>query len=201
MQLKRYFAQKSVAVVGNSMNLLNYQYGSEIDAHDVVIRMNRGVIIPQKNCFGHNTNVWCYSTFKLVKDIYRKSNCDYRVCMSPKNRVLTNRCSTDLFFPIALWKRLNNELEARPSVGAMVTYLLAQCDPASVDIYGFDFKASKSFYEKSNNTGSHNFQREQELLQQIIITKGWSLKDCSLEYNIEANEWKLSAFIKKYFST
>ncbi|WP_189438263.1 glycosyltransferase family 29 protein [Pseudovibrio japonicus] len=199
MQLKRYLANKSVAVVGNSQNLFSYEYGSEIDSHDIVIRMNRGIIIPLETSFGAKTNVWCYSTFKLVKDIYQSYDCDYKVYMSPKDRILSASQSNELFFPLVLWSRLHSNLEARPSVGAMVTYLLAQCNPSRVTIFGFDFKASKSFYEKANNTGSHNFLRERELLQDFIERNNWVLKDCSRAYLMPTRRYRINTIFKKYF--
>ena len=36
---------KSVAVVGNASSLFGKNQGAEIDAHDVVIRLNRGFIV------------------------------------------------------------------------------------------------------------------------------------------------------------
>ncbi|MFS8184316.1 glycosyltransferase family 29 protein [Pseudovibrio denitrificans] len=193
MQLKKYISGKSVAVIGNSNNLMSYSYGREIDEHDIVIRMNRGILIPDTHCFGARTDIWCYSTYKLVKEIYPLCKCDIRVYMSPKERKLFKKGPENLFFPMTLWKSLNMQLSARPSVGAMVSYLLLQCEPRTVTFYGFDFKATKSFYEKKNNTGSHNFLKEKQLIQDISLKNNWIMKECSKEYkgNTKFNNYLL----------
>ena len=44
----RYVDGKSISVVGNAPILFNDWYGMKIDAADIVIRMNRGIVINEK---------------------------------------------------------------------------------------------------------------------------------------------------------
>ena len=47
------FNNKNVILVGNSVEMLNYEHGEFIDTHDVVMRMGRG--IPNPNGLENNT--------------------------------------------------------------------------------------------------------------------------------------------------
>lgn len=40
---------KSVAVVGNAQHLFERRYGTEIDSHDVVVRINRAAMLLSKS--------------------------------------------------------------------------------------------------------------------------------------------------------
>lgn len=53
----KYFSNKSICIVANSSELLNYDYGAFIDSHDIVIRFNGYKIIPEKT--GTKTDVHC----------------------------------------------------------------------------------------------------------------------------------------------
>jgi len=60
--MKDLIDKKTVALVGNSQSLFNYQYGSEIDDHDVVIRINNTAIYYDDNRRTHGTRntIWAF---------------------------------------------------------------------------------------------------------------------------------------------
>ena len=53
----KYLTNKSVCIVANSSDLLQYNYGAFIDSHDVVVRFNGYKIIPEKT--GVKTSIHC----------------------------------------------------------------------------------------------------------------------------------------------
>jgi|688.fasta_scaffold00580_36 hypothetical protein len=55
--LFKYLNGKKIAVVANSAELLNYQYGELIDSHDIIIRFNGYVTSPKHT--GTKTNIHC----------------------------------------------------------------------------------------------------------------------------------------------
>ena len=57
------FEGKDIILVGNSVEILHYDYGDLIDSHDVVIRMGRGIPNPNglednTDAIGTRTDVW-----------------------------------------------------------------------------------------------------------------------------------------------
>jgi len=57
------FENKNLILVGNSVEILNYEYGEFIDSHDIVIRMGRGLPNPTAlndphKSIGTRTDVW-----------------------------------------------------------------------------------------------------------------------------------------------
>lgn len=63
--LKDYCKDKKVILVGNSVSLLNEDYGKFIDSYDVVVRIGKGVPLKryQKNV-GSRTDVWMTASFR-----------------------------------------------------------------------------------------------------------------------------------------
>ena len=58
------FYNKNIILVGNSVEMLNYEHGKFIDSHDVIIRMGRGIPNPDglednMKAIGTRTDVWC----------------------------------------------------------------------------------------------------------------------------------------------
>ena len=51
---------RSIAIVGNAISLLSHQYGSLIDGHEVVVRMNRGFPV-NPAAQGVRFDLWCFS--------------------------------------------------------------------------------------------------------------------------------------------
>lgn len=62
----------SVAVVGNSPNLLKKEYGSEIDSHDIVIRCNKFELDGYEIHTGIKTNYIVANCHVVEKAIKKK---------------------------------------------------------------------------------------------------------------------------------
>lgn len=166
---------KSIAVVGNASSLLDANHGSEIDTHDVVIRMNRG-LPKNREKQGQKTTILAFSVFPQIADIYPQFGADKLIWMSPK---LRDEAPTDLdleFYSLELWDILHAKLGARPSVGAMVLDYVSTFGSQSVDIYGFDFKRTTSTYLEAPHIGPHNYQAEEAFCLSLVNERNWRIR-------------------------
>jgi hypothetical protein len=151
-----WFDFKTVALVGNAQSLFDHEFGQEIDAHDLVVRLNKAVFeLPKLDAaksHGTRTDVWgMWSSFDYRHDI-------------PKFKGKT----------IHLWRfnpasvshvsepSLTEINKKRPSCGILMLDLLAKTRATAVDVYGFDWKATKTFTAPSMHIGPHDFVAEKE---------------------------------------
>ena len=153
---------KNVVLVGNSIEILNYENADFIDGHDVVIRMGKGVPRERQHAaIGKRTDIWA-SGFLRAEQISARPDLQD----TPK---LLNRCRIDLNSPRDLpgWLNeqfhtmwtdqellelydefgyVNNETLGRPSNGFIVLLWLIKKAWVwkSLTIIGFDFFAKKA---------------------------------------------------------
>ena len=63
---------KNIVLVGNSVEILNYEKGEFIDSHDIVIRMGRGVPRPRHyEAIGKRTDLWATGFLRAEQMIKR----------------------------------------------------------------------------------------------------------------------------------
>lgn len=141
---------KSVALVGNSRNVLGKQF--PVDQHDVVIRMNGAWDLPvnMQASVGKCLDILCVSGAKKQIDsmVEKLPNVVY---MSPKNRnLISDRTSEKLYFyPEQWWSSLYEQLEARPSTGCMAVDMLRRMiGDGTLTLYGFDFFQNASWHKR-----------------------------------------------------
>ncbi|WP_158235995.1 glycosyltransferase family 29 protein [Hydrogenovibrio sp. SC-1] len=153
-QLANLVKGKRVAIIGNSQKL--QAKGEEIDAFDIVVRMNRAWDLPtaMKQDVGTKTDIVCLSADreKLATILSRYSDV---VWMTPKKRSeLEPLLLPSLFFyPLDYWKSLHQQLGARPSTGCMVFDLFSRLvDKGHLTMYGFDFFQNPNWYDMPAKT-------------------------------------------------
>ena len=173
-KFKEFFNDKSVAIIGNAQSLFDHELGNEIDSHDIVIRMNSGMI--QKSISqGSKTTIWA-SSFPLKENVVNNEfNPKYIFWITPKLSVkplYSISFHKKMFMlPFNIWEELFKNLdETRPTTGLSIIYfLLEHCNPKNVDLYGFDFFETKSFYlEKIRTDTPHNFSKEKEYVFSLM---------------------------------
>ncbi|MDD7910889.1 glycosyltransferase family 29 protein [Pseudovibrio exalbescens] len=162
-----------VAIVGNAQSLLRTSFGRDIDAHDIVVRLNRGVVSPSARSHGKKTDIWCFSVLDQMTPVLKRANYRYRIGMSPKQVNLPD--NEEIVYPSEYWSRLSALIGARPSVGCMALDLISRFQPYSVTLYGFDFKETKSYYEKHHNFGQHDFAAERLFAKTLVSKNGWEI--------------------------
>lgn len=160
---------KSIAVVGNNTELFNHSLGEEIDSHDCVIRINRAASLFQPNMYNksHGTRTDIWSVWRL--DEYTNYNIktpENIIQMSFWYNIENKKIKTyELQSLLRLIKMLNHE---NPSTGLMLLDFISQKSPASVSVYGFDWKTTPTWTDSNrviDSKVSHDFQKEKQLCE------------------------------------
>ncbi|OOY15545.1 glycosyltransferase family 29 protein [Thioclava sp. DLFJ4-1] len=159
-------AGKSVALVGNARALAEGQAGAEIDAHDVVIRINRA---PMPSATSHGTRTDWLALATSLPEAERVRIAPSRILwMSHKRKRLDWQTATSPGFylhPLDDYEGLKLKLGAQPTTGAMLIEMLLRSDLARLDLYGFDFFASLSLSgRRSADKVPHDFAAEAEMV-------------------------------------
>lgn len=161
-----------VAVVGNATSILDSGHGRQIDACDVVIRMNLGVPISPSNQ-GKRTTVLAFSSYQLVRNLAQDFGCPSLFWMSPNEREKYTGSPEMHFYDLDRWENLRKELGARPSVGAMLLDYLDGKGVQLAELFGFDFKETSTFYLRKPHRGPHSFEAERERTKMLCDRNGW----------------------------
>lgn len=157
------FANKTVAIIGNSESLFQQNYGHEIDNHDIVCRINRGIpIFPAQ---GKKFNCLFYTNENLISDLIK---------LIPKNVYKINTNIIDDNLKLILKQKLNLVTKKqKPSTGFLVISYIIGSVPKQINIFGFDWKKTRTFYENDYyhtnnlNWNSHNFLEEEKIIREV----------------------------------
>ena len=164
-------AGKRLALVGNARALAETDHGADIDAADLVIRINRAPM-PSAASHGRRTD-WLGLAVRLG-DADRARIAPTRILwMSPTRKRLDWRTATSPGFylhPLGDYAGLRDRLGAPPTTGAMLIDLLARSRMARLDLYGFDFFASLSLSGRRNaEQVPHDFSGESRWVQDLQL--------------------------------
>ena len=168
---------KPVSVVGNAESIFQKEYGKLIDENPT-IRFNRADILSETS----QGKRWDYlvsseiNTFEKYNEQQPKF---HSLIFSPTKRAFTYKVGKVKFktnilkLPLNQSQELESKLDAPPSTGLQILYFLDSIKNTDVNIFGFDFKATKTFYEQRNK-GKHNFQKEKYLITDLVIKNNWN---------------------------
>jgi hypothetical protein len=152
-ELKQIIAGRRVALVGNAQSIFSKRQGKEIDKHDVVMRFKFGQIKSPRNQ-GQRTDIYGVSDPHITWE-YVETNFNPKVAIwltpKPLSEKLAQPHSIPLFrTPETVAEELSTHTApGRPSSGLIACSLvLGKCGAASIDLYGFDFFQSRSFYHR-----------------------------------------------------
>ena len=140
---KSIFDGRDIALIGNAESLLSKRYGTMIDSHDMVVRMNRVPQHEQRASLGWRTDLFVYAspTFKNVR----------------KNGVSVHE------FDVSGYHHTD-----RPSSGMRIIYHIVKfTNYKSLTLYGFDFMDSASLTTPTRlrTDNPHDFTVEEALIQ------------------------------------
>ena len=166
-----------VSVIGNAESIFGKEYGNLIDLNPT-IRFNRADIIDEKS----QGSRWDYLVSSEI-NTFEKYNIEnpkfHSLIFSPTKQSLNYkikkvRFNTKMYnLPLFQSQELEKKLNAPPSTGLQVLYFLDYLRNKNVNIFGFDFKATPTFYEKRNK-GKHDFIREKEFVLSLIEKNNWN---------------------------
>lgn len=162
-------AGKRVALVGNARALGTQSHGAEIDAQDIVVRINRA---PMPDAKSHGTRTdWLALAVRLGATDRARIAPKRVLWMSHKRKRLDwKTASSDGFYlhPLSDYTQLKTQLGAQPSTGAMVIDLLVASDLMQLTLFGFDFMASLSLSGSRNAAKTpHDFNAEAARVAQL----------------------------------
>lgn len=136
---------RSVALVGNARALAEGRQGAAIDAHDIVVRINRAPM-PSPASHGARTDWLALGIPPAAADRARLRPARLLWMPWKRRRLDWAMAGAPGFYlhPRADIAALQARLGAKPTTGALVIDLLLRARLASLDLHGFDFFASNS---------------------------------------------------------
>ena len=150
---------KSVAIVGNAKSLFNSKYGEEIDKHDVVIRFNKG-FPNNKESQGEKTTI-----VMLACELSRPDIKFYKA----KYTISRSRCyDNPVDFTVSNDDRylLAERLGSQPSTGFIAIDMCLTANAKSIDLYGFDFEKTPTFYNPEDYKTQHDYRSEESIVME-----------------------------------
>lgn len=157
--IRPYIKGKSVAIVGNAKSIFDKRNGKAIDEHETVIRFNKGFIY-NKDAQGSFTTM-----------VFLACNLANYELQGYKAKFFINR-SNHYYNPTALRvangdrRFLANRLGAQPSTGFMVIDICLRFGAEKIDLYGFDFGETMTFYNNPNYVPLHNYKEEGNIIRE-----------------------------------
>ena len=169
---------KTINVVGNATSLLQSTHGSDIDKHPT-IRFNRTEIIEPTG----QGNRWDFLATSEVNTLLKYNEEQpkfHSLIFTPKTHVNAVKIKKAKFecrfysYPLEYSYLLTSRIGSEPSTGLQILYLLQKFNHRSVNIFGFDWKATPTFYEKRNK-GEHDFEKEKEIVLGMAKLMNWKI--------------------------
>lgn len=148
---------RRVAIVGNAKSIFDTKYGSEIDSHEFIIRFNKGFCAKPESQGTKTTMLMCGCTLSNQE------------LLNFKARFVVNR-SRNYFnitpFTISTPDRdkLKKLLGSQPSTGFMAIDVCIYFGAKSIDLYGFDWEATPTFYNPIDYKTKHDYPQEKDIV-------------------------------------
>ena len=145
-----------ISIVGNAKSIFNSLYGSLIDTAEIIIRFNRGVPI-KPECQGTKTHILVFMN-PAYKDAFHQNLTYWHTVNFPERTYLENV----LGYP--------------PSNGIVSLEKVKNDYPnAIVQIFGFDWKKTHSFWRPERPSTKHNYKKEEAYCKRLIKENKWKL--------------------------
>ena len=168
-EIQEFCLGKEMCIIGNADSVLREK--RNIDSFDVIGRMNRGDPRGKEEYIGSHTDILFLSTGSSRRAIQESFDPRFVVWMTANHRlaqpwVLKNAIQN----PIEDWYELFNKLSINPTTGMMtLNFVLKHINFKSLTIYGFDFFATKSWYNTQVDSGlKHSGKKEKVLFMEMI---------------------------------
>lgn len=168
--MNEWFDGKTVAIVGNAQSLFKGNYGEEIDSHDVVIRINRGMQVCFDNAslssHGKKLDVWTFNLYRTLETFDNDAKIKIK---NPYKRLQMNAFLLEGKIDSCISEEAYKEVSSifypkKVTTGFMLLHYITKFTPSSVDVYGFDWKETPTFYVKHRSTTdlSHDYNKERQ---------------------------------------
>ncbi|WP_323780833.1 glycosyltransferase family 29 protein [Thalassovita sp.] len=161
---------KSVALVGNARTLADAAQGAQIDAADIVVRLNTA---PGQEAISHGARTdWLFTSVRLPRDVLRDLDPAHVFWASGKRKRLDYGLVKRPGFvltPASILADLIMVLDARPSAGMIATATLCALPFAQIRMHGFEFFSSLSLSgHRAEKNVPHDFDAERDLIMEMV---------------------------------
>ena len=155
----RLIAGKNIAIVGNAQSIFDKTNGQEIDQHDTIIRFNRGFIIKAESQ-GTRTDILIMACPLTDEERLSFGALSY---INRSKRIKSGRYTFTNKF--RAW--LKTQIGAMPSSGLMAIQFCRAAYAKNIDLYGFDFEETPTFYNPEGYVTKHNYAKEKEIIKDM----------------------------------
>lgn len=149
---------KKIAIVGNAKSLFEERFGHEIDENDFIIRFNKGFVTRPK-FQGTRTDLLILA-LTLTKEEIESYNAKF---VANRSRYYQNE--TKLMIPDRERGRIAEYIGSQPSTGFIAIDMCMYFGAGEINLYGFDFEETPTFYNPKNYKTQHDYQTEKEIVQ------------------------------------
>ena len=177
MALSEWGEGRSVAIVGNAESLFAARGGEAIDSHDLVLRINRG-FITRPESQGTRTDLVCLAT-KIAPEEARREFGNATIVLASPYRSNTSSgmlhpTNNPLCYPFTAWRELCVQVDEKPPSAGLIAVDIARrfMKARSVSLFGFDWKATKTFYRRELRRGIHDWPAERRHIEKWAM-EGW----------------------------
>ena len=178
--MKEWFENKSVAIVGNSMSLFECRYGTEIDSHDVVVRLNKAAMLNERcdagQSHGTKTDVWIFWNVIEYKQLFSKYPNVKKMHAGHQSRHNHAINMVDFIYPMnPNYENLKKKAgrHNNPTTGLIALDWITHCKPSLLSIYGFDWKKTPTFTDperKREKFCPHDYTTEEQYVRTEVLT-------------------------------
>jgi len=148
---------KKVAIVGNAKSIFDKKNGKKIDKHDFIIRFNCG-FIKEPESQGSRTDM-----VMLALDMKKEDVMSYNAkWVINRSRHYNNE--VDFIIPNVDRARMRDMLDAQPSTGFIAIDLCLYAGAYSIDLFGFDWEKTKTFYNPDGYQTQHKYKNEENIV-------------------------------------
>lgn len=179
--MKEWFEGKSVALIGNAESLFSKSYGTDIDSHDVVVRLNKAAMLYERfdvaKSHGKRTDIWMFwRTGEYNKHFSKIDSKIKKMHMGHQERNRINMKEVDFVYPNALYEPLKKIAgnHNNPTTGFMAIDYILHCEPRLLSIYGFDWKETPTFTDptrKKEKMCPHDYETEKKYCVDMVISR------------------------------
>lgn len=156
-RVKNFIKGKAVAIVGNAKSIFEGKCGKQIDGHEVVVRFNKG-FVSDKAAQGSRTDI-----LLLACELNLDEKASYKAWFSI-NRSKNTRCG-DLTISDRPREALRAFVGRQPTTGLMAIDLCMESGAKSIDLYGFDFEKTPTFYNPEGYVTPHDYDAEEKIVR------------------------------------
>ena len=161
---------RTIALIGNAKSLSHGHFGPQIDAADIVIRLNAA---PMPSSTSHGTKPdWIALSTPIPPDVLEARNPARILWMTRKRKRLPYALAARPGFYLNRRSdvmALRAKIDGPPTTGLMMIDLLSRSDAKKVTLYGFDFFASLSL--SGSRTAAqvpHDFNAERSFVMALL---------------------------------